>query len=107
MRLAESHHTIEAELGAPLTRLIAWMQFMAERGCQQCCQHEVSSHAFQAVAVRFTGFSNPFGSVTEREKNPKMGLDRHGFVISRSPVQARRVAPELIQNTNCSMMRRK
>ena len=32
-------------------------------------------------------------SVTEREKNLKMGLDTRGFVISRSPVRSRRVAP--------------
>ena len=37
---------MDAELVAPLTCLTAWMQFMAERVCQQFCQHEVASHAF-------------------------------------------------------------
>jgi len=41
---------MDAELVAPLTRVTAWMQFMAERVCQQFCQqfcqHEVASHAF-------------------------------------------------------------
>jgi hypothetical protein len=44
---------------APLTRLIAWMQFMPERVCQQFCQHEVPSHVFHPVAARFRAFRKP------------------------------------------------
>ena len=84
---------------APRTRSVTEFQDSGFGFVSRFVSTRSESHIFARIVSRLTGAGSPLKPETFSHKKTQMRLDTYEFVISRSPVQSRRVAPFFQQHS--------